>query len=663
METKKNWRYPNRMVFKGEYDKTAMEGNLADFPGPVRLQKVDETPDEALWDHLVREYHYLGSEAMIGSRAKYLITLGDRLVGAISFCSAAYKLANRDLFIGWDEEIRLRYLPGLLNNNRFLILPWVRVRNLASHALALALRRVSSDWKSQYGVEAYMVETFVDGAKYRGTCYIAANWTYLGTTKGFGRMGNSFVFHGNRKDLYVMVMSRRFARLFKPDTGRLPNVRAELLKTIKGLPTCHANILNGLGATEITPGSFEQILAEHLAPYLPFLGRKEHSPHFATMIKGLLSDLERKSIEPIALALVGKSKFRSLAKFMTQSLFDNEGMLEEYQRQLASALSAPGGMITGDGRDFPKQGNKSVGVQLQYCDRLGKVENCQASVMLGYASPKGYGLADYRLYMPKKWFDDERADLRKKCLVPESLEYKSKNVMLFEMINKIYASGLFECKYVGVDSDFGSDPDFLDSLPEGLVYFAEVPRNLHAFERRIVVPEPIGGGGKPSPTPSFAPKQVSEIAADPSVPWKEVILGIGAKGPIVAKDKLVRVVEARNGMPGKEVWLYVRRLEDESLKYALCNESPGATVEEIRAPALTRWSIKRCFHECEKYLGMDHYELRSWTGWRRHMLFTFIAHLFVNKLRRKYGIAVDTPGSGPIVEAPVPLIATHGWVE
>jgi hypothetical protein len=131
----------------------------------------------------------------------------------------------------------------------------------------------------------------------------------------------------------------------------------------------------------------------------------------------------------------------------------------------------------------------------------------------------------------------------------------------------------------------------------------------------------------------------------------DVVLGIGAKGPIIVKDKCIKVVDIRDGMPRKDVWQYVSKLEDESLKYALCNGSMDATMEEI--PALMRWSIGQCFHECKQYLGMDHYEVRYWPGLRRHMLFTVVSQLFLAKLRRKYGIVVDTPGPAPFTEAPV----------
>jgi hypothetical protein len=333
-------------------------------------------------------------------------------------------------------------------------------------------------------------------------------------------------------------------------------------------------------------------------------------------------------------------------------------MLGAYQKEAGKTLFHPEGMITGDGCDFPKKGKHSAGVQRQYCGRLGKTENCQASVMTGYAGPLGYALLDYELYMPETWFDGAHADLRKKCAVPGTLKFKTKNQILSESIRKIAGSEGFDGKYVGVDSSFGNDKDFLDSLPEKLIYFADVHSNCLVYRSRpeMHIPEYGGKGKKPvNEKPSFPPVTVKEIAGDDAIPWNDVVLGIGAKGPIITKDKCMPVVEVRDNAPGKDVWLYIRQIEDGSVKYALCNETADAAIADIRKPALMRWSIEQCFNECKNHLGMDHYEVRTWHGWRRHMLITFLSHLFVIKLRKQLSVKPHAPGVAPYVDAPVPL--------
>jgi SRSO17 transposase len=622
-----------------------MEGELGDYAGPVNFIKVDGTKLESFWDKLVQEHHYLGYKNVIGSRLKYLITLEDRIIGAISFCSAAYKLGLRDKFVGWDEETRLSLLPHLVNNNLFLILPWIKVRHLASHVLALSLKKLKIDWEKWYGVEPYMVETFIEPERYLGTCYAAANWIRLGESKGLGRQGNSFVFDGHIKDLYVIVMSHRFANTFHPHIGRLCyENREELQAIINTPPIQYPKLLKDFGVNQISPESLAQSLFLHLEIFIPFLGRKELITHFVAMIKGLLSDLPHKSLEPISKAFEEPDEFRNFANFMTRSVWDDRGMQEEYQKQLSQFISHPMGMITGDGCDFKKQGSMSAGVAIQPCGPLGKMQSCQASLMVGYASELGYGLADFELYIPEIWFTEEFAEKHDACRIPEELVYKTKNQMMSNMLYKLVESGLFNGKYVGVDFNFGQDPQFLDSLPSGLVYFADVPGTLSAFPSSSKQKVSKSSSQELSPAP-VQPVSVEEIVDSNKTTWSEVHLGNGPKGPVMAKDKCIKVVELRDQQPGKEVWLYVMQSKDGSRQYALCNESKTAKLQTIRIPALMRWSMKQCFQECRDYIGLDQYELRTWHGWKRHMLLTSISHFFVNKLRRQYSSTVGSQES------------------
>ena len=641
-----------------QYDKTPMMGELSDYPGTVRLHKVDETKLEIFWDELVRKYHYLGYEGQIGGRVKYVVTLGKQIVGAISFCSAAYHLGPRDDYIGWSEEVRLSKLPHLLTNNRFLILPWIQIRNLASHILSKSLRQLKEDWEKQYEVTPYMIETFVDKEKYLGTCYIAANWTYLGVTKGYGRRGNTFEYHGQVKDIYVYIIDKSFAREFKPDLKRLRNGREELEAMINGIPTWRTSILKELGITGDFTTKIKQHFADHIQKYMDHLGNKQNRFHFITMLKGLLSDLERKSIEPIAITYAGSDGVRNLTNFMGRSKWDEEEMRIEYRKDISGELAHEDSMITLDDSGFQKKGKNSVGVARQYCGATGKVDNCQVGVMAGYVSPRGYGLIDYDLFMPEKWFDKSHAELRDKCKVPSNLVFRRKNKIASDMICEAINSGLFPAKYVGVDSFYGNDSDFIDSLPEGIIYFADVKKNLLVFADRpeMTIPAYSGKGRRDlKAKPEFLPRSVKSIAEDSSLPWNDVVLNIGAKGPIITNDKYLRVTEVRDSKPGKDVWLYVRKLSDGKMKYALCNESPDASAEELRRPALMRWSIEQCFGECKGYLGMDHYETRSWVGWRRHMLLCLIAHLFIIKLRIEYSCDPPSTGSAPYIEEPVSL--------
>ena len=640
-------------------DKAVMEGELGDFPVPASHIKVDETKWEALWDRLMREHHYLGYDSVIGSRVKYLVTLGDKVVGAISFCSAAFKLGPRDKYLGWDEATRLSMLPHLVNNNRFLILPWVRIRNLASHVLSESLKRLRVDWEKWYGVEPYLVETFVDPERFAGTCYAAANWVRLGQTKGYGRQGNGFVYHGRVKDLYVKVMNRRLISSFHPDTSRLSagfRAREELIMLLGDVRFHRKGILNDMGVGDLTYESYHNQLAEHLAPYIPFLNRKVQYKYFTTMVNGLLSDVPRKNVENIHNDLVGVEGYRNEINFLTRSTWDHEGMSIQHRQEGMKVVMEPGCMLTIDGTDFRKKGKNSVGVAHQYYGPTGYPENCQASVMGGIAGKNGWTLLGCQLFMPKSWFDEDHADLRAACGVPEGLEYKTKNQIAMDMIREFTSMDGFQGKYVGFDSAFGRDHALLDSIPEGLIYFADVSFDTKVFASRpeVAVPEYCGRGRRPTrPVPSFPPITVKELVESCGSPRSAVVFGPSAEGLAMGEEICLRVVESREGLPGKDVWLYVRFLADGKIKYSLCNAPMDASIDEIRTPATMRWSIEQCFWECKKYLGMDQYELRSWHGWRRHMLLVFICHLFVTKLRLRFSVTVDEPGPGPCVKGPV----------
>jgi hypothetical protein len=167
------------------------KGQLADV-SPVELGLVTSTEDRALWRELVERYHYLGHKVPYGAHLRYLvwITVPEReLGGCLQFSSAARRLAVRDRFIAWDEETRQKNLPRVVNNSRFLILPWLSIKGLASHVLSVGARVMVEVWEEAYGVRPVLLETFVRRDLYEGTCYRAANWVELGETTGRGRTG------------------------------------------------------------------------------------------------------------------------------------------------------------------------------------------------------------------------------------------------------------------------------------------------------------------------------------------------------------------------------------------------------------------------------------------------------------------------------------------
>jgi hypothetical protein len=167
-------------------DETPLEARLAEL-GPLEVHQVRRTSEEALFNSLIQQYHYLGYSQPVGEHLKYLISAGGRPVACLAWCSAPRHLGSRDRFIGWGKEARLRNIRHIAYNTRFLILPWVTVPHLASHILGRMARQLSADWQNLYGHPIYFLETFIDPQRFRGTCYRAANWTLLGVTTGRGK--------------------------------------------------------------------------------------------------------------------------------------------------------------------------------------------------------------------------------------------------------------------------------------------------------------------------------------------------------------------------------------------------------------------------------------------------------------------------------------------
>jgi hypothetical protein len=154
---------------------------------PLALRQVADREPSRLWNEYIQRYHYLGFTPLSGSQLRYNIFAGEQLVALLSFGASAWKLAARDSFIGWQENQRSRNLQMVVNNARFLILPWIQSKGLASRILSLAARQLPGDWNNRYGYPPVLLETFVETARHRGTCYNAANWINVGRTTGRGK--------------------------------------------------------------------------------------------------------------------------------------------------------------------------------------------------------------------------------------------------------------------------------------------------------------------------------------------------------------------------------------------------------------------------------------------------------------------------------------------
>ena len=179
----------------------------------LALQLVHTKADSALWNTLIDKHHYLGYQPLPGAQLRYLIRWQGGLLGAIGWGAAAWKVAPRDQWLGWSAEAREVGLSRVLNNARFLILPWIQCRNLASKVLSLSERRVADDFEARYAFRPVLLETFVEKERFRGTCYRAANWQHLGHTQGRGKCDRKRTARLPIKDLYVRPLCRDFRQI------------------------------------------------------------------------------------------------------------------------------------------------------------------------------------------------------------------------------------------------------------------------------------------------------------------------------------------------------------------------------------------------------------------------------------------------------------------
>lgn len=186
---------------------------------PIQIKMVRHTDQEKLYDSLIEQYHYLGYTQIVGNHLKYMAFAGSIPVACIGWGSAAWAVQSREEFIGWTKPVKNKNLHFLINNTRFLILPFVTVKCLASKILALNIKRISADWLKIYNYPLYMLETFVEQDRFVGTCYKASNWIRVGETKGTSKKGHKHLKHGKIKDVYLYPLDKNFKRLLRNDTA------------------------------------------------------------------------------------------------------------------------------------------------------------------------------------------------------------------------------------------------------------------------------------------------------------------------------------------------------------------------------------------------------------------------------------------------------------
>lgn len=401
---------------------------------------------------------------------------------------------------------------------------------------------------------------------------------------------------------------------------------------------------------DLTPQDIDGLLDElrsYHAIFSPLFKRPEQRNWSQTYLQGLLLELPRKSIEPIMLALRGadRNAIRAMQQFVSEGAWDDHAILHRLWSEIDADLGDADGVLILDGSDFPKQGSGSVGVKRQYCGELGKTANCQAGVFLAYASPNGYTLLDRRLYLPEEWITDSAyAERRKACGLPDDVTFTTKPALGWNMIEDVVQAGSLHCHWVACDEGFGRDTVLLDQIAGAkLWYFAEVPHDTQVWQMRpeVAVPDWSGRGRKPTRErlAADAPPPQTVVAVANGLPanaWSQQLIAEGSQGPQVAEFAFVRVIAVRDGLPGPEVWLVLRRnLTDGELKTYLCNAPADMPHHRLVRTSGMRWAIETCFEMGKQELGMGDYEVRSWQGWHHHMTLVILAQAFLMRVQNR----------------------------
>jgi SRSO17 transposase len=386
--------------------------------------------------------------------------------------------------------------------------------------------------------------------------------------------------------------------------------------------------------------------------FAPLFGRKEAQAQSLVYLKGLLLAPGRKSAEPMALRFgqpdddgISQNQVLGLQRFLTYSPWEAAEVERQIQAVFAEQLVPstaewPIGTVgVIDESGFVKKGTESVGVQRQYCGRVGKKENCQVGVFLVGVTPAGTALLQHQLYLPKDWAAD--AQRREKTAVPEAISFQTKPQIGIELLRRTRQQGLVSFDWVITDEAYGQNGAFLDAL-EALEqrYVVEVPKNITVWTvaPQTAVPS-YGGRGRPPSRPNEDHVRSVRAVAEslPASAWQVLQLRAGAKGPLAFAFARLRVWAVRQEKPGPACWLLLRRsLEpDAEVKYYLSNAGADAPLETMALVTGTRYRVEEFFEEGKSYLGMAQYEARAWSSWHHHMSLVALAHLLVTLTRSR----------------------------
>jgi SRSO17 transposase len=395
---------------------------------------------------------------------------------------------------------------------------------------------------------------------------------------------------------------------------------------------------------QVAPEIFDQVMARletFMGPFVSTFRRQEPSAHAHTYVRGLLSEVERKNVESIAYRF-GQDRL-PLQRFIGWAEWDEAPLRQELTRQVAEQLGQADGVLVFDPSAFAKSGPESVGVARQWCGRLGKVDNCQVAVYLGYVSGAGHTLVDMRLYLPKAWTQDP-ARLDKAGVPHDRRGYRSRHQLALDMLQE--RGALLPHGWIAGDDEMGRPYWFRRRLAHlGERYLLAVPGNTLMRDLETAPPESSSRGRRPKRPWQRIEQWSASLAQDA---WTTIDVRDGAKGPLVV-DIVKRRVAARTPQrqEGHEETVVVVRYWDRDrqevvkVDFYLSNGTAQTSLATLAGVAKAEHRIEECLQRSKSEAGLADYEVRNWMGWHHHQTLSLIATWFlVTETRR--GKKMDT---------------------
>jgi SRSO17 transposase len=385
-------------------------------------------------------------------------------------------------------------------------------------------------------------------------------------------------------------------------------------------------------------------------------GRREPAAHLKTYVLGQLSDLPRKSLEPIADA--AGMEPRTLQHFLSRHEWDEQRVQDLLQQRVARRHRHACSIGVFDDTGHGKKGDKTPGVQRQWCGRLGKVDNCVVTVHLAYAAGNFHCLLGSDLFLPEDWSKD-----RQRCRragIPEDMAHRPKWKIALDLRDRAVANGV-EFHWMTFDENYPMNPEFLFALDDrGQHYVGEVKRTFTGWLSRpeLLYKRRAGAKGRPGRLPRLKKKNVRPISLENmltysprlrKIPWETFHMKDTQKGPTVWQAKASPIYLKRDSLPTRAHWLVVaRNVENpEEVKFFIANAPAGTPLEVLLHVGFSRWRVERCFEDQKSELGMSHFEIRNYRSLQRHLIVTALTYLFLAEVHQQWRGEKSAPDGLP----------------